>query len=123
MSQLFEHMNKLSQITEKIIKSQSEDLALALDEWNKAIDDTKLLQTQLEVNEKLARKLQEEVAVLEGIKKRARITSYIEIGVGVPLILASYIPGVEDEWKRTLFITGVSLTACGGVSFVITLSF
>lgn len=116
-------MNKLSQITEKIIKSQSEDLALALDEWNKAIEDTKLLQMQLEINEKLARKLQEEVAVLEGIKKRARIASYVEIGVGVPLILASFIPGVEDEWKRTLFITGASLTACGSVSFVITFSF
>lgn len=123
MSQLFDHMNKLSQITEKIIKSQSEDLALALDEWNKAIEDTKLLQMQLEINEKLARKLQEEVAVLEGIKKRSRIASYVEIGVGVPLILASFIPGIEDEWKRTLFITGASLTACGGVSFVITLSF
>ena len=123
MSQLFDHMNKLSQITEKIIKSQSEDLALALEEWNKAIEDTKLLQMQLEINEKLARKLQEEVAVLEGIKKRSRIASYVEIGVGVPLILASFIPGVEDEWKRTLFITGASLTACGGVSFVITLSF
>lgn len=116
-------MNKLSQITEKIIKSQSEDLAIALEEWNKAIEDTNLLQTQLEINEKLARKLQEEVTVLEKIKKRARITSYIEIGIGVPLILASYIPGVEDEWKRTLFITGISLTACGGFTFGITLSF
>ena len=116
-------MNRLSRITEKIIKSQSEDLALALEEWNKAIADTKLLQTQLEINEKLARKLQEEVAVLQRIKKRARIASYVEIGVGVPLILTSYIPGIEEEWKRTLFITGVSLTACGGVSFVITLPF
>lgn len=116
-------MNKLSQITEKIIKSQSEDLAIALEEWNKAIEDTNLLQTQLEINEKLARKLQEEVAVLQRIKKRARITSYIEMGIGIPLILTSYIPGVEAEWKRTLFITGISLTACGGFTFGITLSF
>lgn len=123
MSQLFDHMNRLSRITEKIIKSQSEDLALALEEWNKAIADTNLLQTQLEINEKLARKLQEEIETLQRIKKRARIASYVEIGVGVPLILTSYIPGIEEEWKRTLFITGVSLTACGGVSFVITLPF
>lgn len=116
-------MNKLSQITEKIIKSQSEDLAIALDERNKAIEDTNLLKTQLEINEKLARKLQEEVAVLERIKKRARTASYIEMGIGIPLILTSYIPGVEDEWKRTLFITGISLTACGGFTFGITLSF
>lgn len=126
MSQLFDHMNKLSQITEKIIKSQSEDLALALDEWNRALEDTNLLRTQLEINEKLARKAQEEVAALKNMKKRLRTASYVELGVGVPCLVLGLLPIWTDEQqniKNLLLGIGGTATAAGGVTFVFTITF
>ena len=104
-------------------KSQLQDLGIVNEQLGLATQETESLKIQIETNLRLATKMAEEIETLQKIKKRARIASYVEIGVGVPLILTSYIPGIEEEWKRTLFITGVSLTACGGVSFVITLPF
>ena len=104
-------------------KSQLQDLGIVNEQLGLAQQETESLKLQIETNLRLATKMAEEIETLQRIKKRARIASYVEIGVGVPLILTSYIPGIEEEWKRTLFITGVSLTACGGVSFVITLPF
>lgn len=104
-------------------KSQLQDLGIVNEQLGLATQETESLKIQIETNLRLATKMAEEIETLQRIKKRARIASYVEIGVGVPLILTSYIPGIEEEWKRTLFITGVSLTACGGVSFVITLPF
>lgn len=104
-------------------KSQLQDLGIVNEQLGLATQETESLKLQIETNLRLATKMAEEIETLQRIKKRARIASYVEIGVGVPLILTSYIPGIEEEWKRTLFITGVSLTACGGVSFVITLPF
>ena len=104
-------------------KSQLQDLGIVNEQLGLATQETESLKIQIEANLRLATKMAEEIETLQKIKKRARIASYVEIGVGVPLILTSYIPGIEEEWKRTLFITGVSLTACGGVSFVITLPF
>lgn len=104
-------------------KSQLQDLGIVNEQLGLAQQETESLKLQIETNLRLATKMAEEIETLQRIKKRARIASYVEIGIGVPLILTSYIPGIEEEWKRTLFITGVSLTACGGVSFVITLPF
>lgn len=104
-------------------KSQLQDLGIVNEQLGLATQETESLKIQIETNLRLATKMAEEIETLQKIKKRARIASYVEMGVGVPLILTSYIPGIEEEWKRTLFITGVSLTACGGVSFVITLPF
>ena len=119
-------MNKLSQITEKIIKSQSEDLALALDEWNRALEDTNLLRTQLEINEKLARKAQEELTALKNMKKRLRTASYVELGVGVPCLVLGLLPIWTDEQqniKNLLLGIGGTATAAGGVTFVFTITF
>ena len=126
MSQLFDHMNKLSQITEKIIKSQSEDLAMALDEWNKALEDTNLLKVQLEINEKLARQAQEEVAALKNMKKRLRTASYVELGIGVPCLVLGLLPIWTDEQqniKNLLLGIGGTATASGGVTFIFTITF
>ena len=126
MSQLFEHMNRLSQITEKIIKSQSEDLAIALDEWNKALEDTNLLKTQLEINEKLARQAQEEVAALKNMKKRLRTASYVELGIGVPCLVLGLLPIWTDEQQniRNLLLgIGGTATGSGCVTFVFTIPF
>lgn len=126
MSQLFDHMNRLSQITEKIIKSQSEDLAMALDEWNKALEDTNLLKTQLEINEKLARQAQEEVAALKNMKKRLRTASYVELGIGVPCLVLGLLPiwtNEQQNIKNLLLGIGGTATASGGVTFIFTINF
>lgn len=126
MSQLFEHMNKLSQITEKIIKSQSEDLSLALDEWNKALEDTTLLKTQLEINENLAKKAQEELNVALRVKQRIRFASYVELGIGIPTLILGCLPIWTDEQKNIqnlLIGVGAASTIAGGVGFTFTLSF
>lgn len=119
-------MNRLSQITEKIIKSQSEDLALALDEWNKAIEDVNLLQTQLEINEKLAKKAQEEIAAYQRMKKRLRTTAYVELGVGIPCLVIGMLPiwTKEQQNIKNLFLgIGGTATAAGGATFVFTITF
>ena len=126
MSQLFDHTNRLSQITEKIIKSQSEDLAIALDEWNKALEDTSLLKTQLEINERLAKQSQEELAALKNMKKRLRTVSYIELGIGVPCLVFSLLPIWTDEQqniRNLLFGIGGTAAASGGVTFIFTITF
>ena len=126
MNQLFEHMNKLSQITEKIIKSQNEDLAVALNDWNKALEDTNFLKTQLEINEKLAKQAQEEIAALKNMKKRLRTVSYIELGIGVPCLVLGLLPIWADEQqniKSLLLGIGGTATSSGGVTFIFTISF
>ena len=126
MNQLFEHMNKLSQITEKIIKSQSEDLSLALDEWNKALEDTNILRTQLEINETLAKKAQEELNVALRVKQRVRFASYVELGIGIPTLILGCMPIWTDEQKNIqnlLIGVGTASTIAGGVGFTFTLSF
>ena len=119
-------MNKLSLITEKIIKSQSEDLALALDEWNRALEDTNLLRTQLEVNEKLAREAQEELNATLRIKKRVRIASYVELGIGIPTLVLGCLPIWTDGQKNIqnlLIGIGATSTTTGGIGFIFTLTF
>lgn len=126
LSDLFQHTMKLTEITEKIIKSQSEDLAMALDEWNKALEDTNLLKTQLEINEKLARQAQEEVAALKNMKKRLRTASYVELGIGVPCLVLGLLPIWTDEQqniKNLLLGIGGTATASGGVTFIFTITF
>lgn len=126
MSQLFEHTNRLSQITEKIIKSQSEDLSLALDEWNKALEDTNLLRTQLEINEKLAKKAQEELEAALRVKQRVRFASYVELGIGIPTVVLGCLPIWTNEQKNIqnlLLGIGAASTTAGGVGFVFTLTF
>lgn len=119
-------MNKLSQITEKIIKSQSEDLSLALDEWNKALEDTTLLRTQLEINENLAKKAQEELNAALRVKQRVRFVSYVELGIGIPTLTLGCLPIWTDEQKNIqnlLIGVGATSTIAGGVGFTFTLSF
>ena len=119
-------MNKLSQITEKIIKSQNEDLAMALDEWNRALEDTNILKAQLEINEKLAKQAQEEIAALKNMKKRLRAVSYIELGIGVPCLVLGLLPIWTDEQQniKNLFLgVGSTATAAGGFTFAFTITF
>ena len=119
-------MNKLSQKTEKIIKSQNEDLAMALDEWNKALKDINILKAQLEENEKQANQTQEENAAYKKMKKRLRTTAYIELAVGVPCLVIGCLPIWTDEQKniQNLFLgVGGTATAAGGFTFAFTITF
>lgn len=119
-------MNKLSQITEKIIKSQSEDLSLALDEWNKALEDTTLLRTQLEINKNLAKKAQEELNVALRVKQKVRFVSYVELGIGIPTLILGCLPIWTDEQKNIqnlLIGVGATSTIAGGVGFIFTITF
>jgi hypothetical protein len=119
-------MNRLSRITEKIIKSQSEDLALALDEWNKAVEDADLLKTQLEINETLARKAQEEVAAYTAMRQRLRFASYVEIGLGAPCLILGCLPiwTPEQQNIRNLLLgIGGTSFAAGIINFSFTIKF
>jgi len=119
-------MNRLSRITEKIIKSQSEDLALALEEWNKAAEDANILQTQLEINEALARKAQEEVAAYTTMRQRLRFASYVELGIGAPCLILGCLPIWTQEQQNIrnllLGIGGTSFAA-GIINFSFTIKF
>ena len=119
-------MNKLSQITEKIIKSQNEDLAVALNEWNKALEDTNFLKTQLEINEKLAKQAQEEIAALKNMKKRLRTVSYIELGIGIPCLTLGLSPiwtNEQQNIKNLLLGIGGAAATSGCVTLVFTIPF
>ena len=119
-------MNRLSRITEKIIKSQSEDLALALDEWNKAVEDVDLLKTQLEITETLARKAQEEVAAYIAMRQRLRFASYVEIGLGAPCLILGCLPiwTPEQQNIRNLLLgIGGTSFAAGRINFSFTIKF
>lgn len=119
-------MNKLSQITEKIIKSQNEDLAMALDEWNKAFEDTNILKAQLEINEKLAKQAQEEIVALKNMKKRLRTVSYIELGIGIPCLTLGLSPiwtNEQQNIKNLLLGIGGTAATSGCVTLVFTIPF
>lgn len=99
---------------------------MALDEWNKALEDTNLLKTQLEINEKLARQAQEEVAALKNMKKRLRTVSYVELGIGVPCLVLGLLPiwtNEQQNIKNLLLGIGGTATASGGVTFIFTITF
>lgn len=126
MNQLFEHMSKLSMITEKIIKSQNDDLALALKEWNTAMSDLDFLKNQLSVSEALARKQAEEIEAMRRIKKRVRVASYIELGIGIPTLVIGCLPIWTSEQKNIqnlLLGIGGSMTAAGATGFIFTFTF
>ena len=95
-------------------------MALALEEWNKAIADVNLLQNQITINEALARKLQEEVAALSKFKdavKRVRIVSICTFGAGLATWGISNIPGIDEDLKKILGASGIGLMGAGGLTF------
>lgn len=126
LSDLFQHTMKLTEITEKIIKSQNEDMKLALEEWNKAVADTESLKAQIDTNLKLATKLTEELAAYQRMKKRLRVASYVELGVGVPCLVLGLLPIWTDGQQniKNLFLgIGGTATAAGCATFAFTITF
>ena len=126
LSDLFQHTMKLTEITEKIIKSQNEDMKLALEEWNKAVADTESLKAQIDTNLKLATKLTEELAAYQRMKKRLRVASYVELGVGVPCLVLGLLPIWTDGQQniKNLFLgIGGTATVAGCATFAFTITF
>lgn len=89
-------------------------------------EDIAFVKKQSEVNLALAKKLQEEVAMLSNMKKRVRTTSYVELGIGVPCLVLGCLPIWTEEQKNIqnlLLGIGGTATAAGGIGFVFTITF
>ena len=71
-------------------------------------------------------KLKEQISSLSRIKNRIRITSYVELGIGVPTLVLGCLPIWKEDQKNIqnlLLGIGGSLTAAGGVGFIFTFNF
>lgn len=119
-------MTKLSQITEKLIKSQNEDLGLALEEWKNSEADILVLQAQIDANLALAKKQAAEIEALKKVSSRVRKASYVELGIGIPVLVLGCLPiwTPEQQNIRNLLLgIGGSFTIAGGVSLTLTITF
>lgn len=101
-----------------------------LEELKKALlsnkEDTSYLISELgELYEKI-KKLNESIALLEKIRKRARTVSYIELGIGIPCFIIGFLPiwTKEQQNIKNLFlgIGGAAITT-GATTFVVTVRF
>lgn len=126
MNDLLMHYNKLLEITQKIYSSSQEDIKIALENLKSAIEGTDSLKLQLDTCLALSKKNEEEIAALERIRRRARITSYVELGVGIPCLIIGISPiwSKEQQNIKNLFLgIGGTATAAGVATFVVTVRF
>lgn len=90
------------------------------------VEDVEFLKKQNEANLNLAKKLNEEIAAMTKMKKRVRVASYVELGIGIPTLILGCLPIWTDEQKNIqnlLLGVGATSTLAGGVGFVFTLTF
>ena len=112
------------------MKLELENSQNTLEELKKALlsnkDDTSYLVSELgELFEKV-KKLNEDIASYEKMKKRLRTTAYVELAVGVPCLVIGCLPIWTNEQKNIqnlLIGVGATSTIAGGVGFTFTLSF
>lgn len=126
MNDLLIHYNKLLEITQKIYSSSQEDIKIALENLKSAIEGTDSLKLQLDTCLALSKKNEEVIALLERIRKRSRITSYVELGIGIPCFIIGFLPiwTKEQQNIKNLFlgIGGTAITT-GAATFIVTVSF
>lgn len=126
MNDLLIHYNKLLEITQKIYSSSQEDIKIALENLKSAIEGTDSLKLQLDTCLALSKKNEEEIAALERIRKRSRISSYVELGIGIPCLIIGFLPiwTKEQQNIKNLFlgIGGTAITT-GAATFIVTVSF
>lgn len=119
------HYRKLLEILQKIIKSQSEDTQLVIQEIQNALSDSIYLKQELDVVNILANKQSEEIIVLrlkEKGLKRTRIASISIAGGGLLLGTIGYFLKQDEANKdigNLLFYSGLSCVGSGALTFSI----
>jgi hypothetical protein len=113
----------------KIIKSQSDDTKLAIQQLAESMEDLNTIKTQLELCRDLAEKQAEEIAALTRSKKalqRVRIYSICVAGTGLVLGTVGFFLKNNAETEivgNSLFYSGISLTGSGAVGIIFTIHF
>ena len=107
-------------------KSQLQDLGIVNEQLGLITQKTESLKLQNEANLRLATKMSEEIAYYQKMKKRIRLASYIELGIGVPCLFFGCLPIWTSEQKNIqnlLLGIGATGTAAGATGFVFTITF
>lgn len=89
-------------------------------------EDTSTVISELGLLYEKTKDLNEKVEQLTKVKKRIKVTSYIELGVGVPCLVLGVLPIWTDQQKNIqnlLLGIGATATASGLVTFSFTLNF
>ena len=74
----------------------------------------------------MAEKQAEEIAALTKVRDRIKRISYIELGIGIPILALGCLSIWTDDQKNIqnlLLGLGGSFTAAGSVSFIFTIKF
>ena len=107
-------------------KSQLQDLGIVNEQLDLATQEIESLKIQIDDNLRLVSKMAEEIAAYKKMKKRLRITAYVELAVGVPCLIIGCLPIWTDEQQniKNLFLgVGGTATAAGGFTFAFTITF
>ena len=119
------HYRKLLEILQKIIKSQSEDTQLVIQEIQNALSDSVSLKQELDLAKVLADKQAEEINALKKRGKgltRSRIASISIAGGGLLLGTIGYFLKQDESTKdigNLLFYSGLSCVGSGALTFSI----
>ena len=126
MKSLLSHYDKLLEILQKIIKSQTEDVRAVVQEIASANEATEHLKSNLTLCQALAEKQAEEIKFREREHKRLRTLSYVELSVGVSSLVIGCLPIWTDSQQniKNLFLgIGTTSSAFGAATFVFTWRF
>ena len=124
MNELLTHYTNLQTILTKIIKSQSEDTKIAIEQLSSSIDDLNTVKTQLDICRTLAEKQSEEINALtkkSNALKRVRIVGIASAGTGLVMGVTGLVLREFDESEnigRFLLASGTTLLVSGGVTIV-----
>lgn len=111
---------------QKMQESAAQDLKIAIDELSNASLEAESVKLRLKTCQALAEKQAEEIAMLSKLKKRSRVLSYIELGVGASCLIVGNLPVWTAEQKniKTAFISmGAVSFVAGSVLFAFTFTF
>lgn len=126
MKDLLNHYDKLLEILQKIINSQQGDISAVINELKESSESIENIKLQLSICQTLAEKQAEEISTLTKLKKRTKVLSYIELGVGIPCLVFGLLPIWNDSQKniQNLFLgIGGTATTAGLFTFVFTIPF